>query len=305
MAILTPLQHGSYAYPSTAAAADVFFPVSLHRHNNVSRSSLRYCQISDHQTHPLSPLLPRSRTAGTDQSLLNVSESCSKEELWAAATLRVRTFYEFKEQTFGIEGHKKYLAELEYEALKERVAGKRMGFRKVSCINATLPISLVSSISHDLCTSCKVSSPHCHHLHHIMILICTFIHFSHNEEDRVVVGTLDLNQCVSLPHEIVGMKPKTIGADFARAYLSNVCVANEFQRNGFGYELIAKAKNVAEAWGISDLYVHVAVDNEAAKKLYMKSGFTLESDEPAWQARFLDRPRRLLLWTGLPITFEL
>lgn len=57
--------------------------------------------------------------------------------------------------------------------------------------------------------------------------------------------------------------------------------------------------------GISDLYVHVAVNNEPAKNLYMKSGFTLESDEPAWQARFLDRPRRLLLWTGLPITYEL
>ena len=52
--------------------------------------------------------------------------------------------------------------------------------------------------------------------------------------------------------------------------------------------------------GISDLYVHVAVDNEPAKNLYLKSGFVYESDEPAWQARFLDRPRRILLWTGLP-----
>lgn len=48
------------------------------------------------------------------------------------------------------------------------------------------------------------------------------------------------------------------------------------------------------------MYVHVAVDNEAAKNLYMKSGFVYENDEPTWQARFLDRPRRLLLWTGLP-----
>lgn len=54
--------------------------------------------------------------------------------------------------------------------------------------------------------------------------------------------------------------------------------------------------------GITDLYVHVAVDNEPAKKLYMKSGFVYESDEPAWQARFLDRSRRLLLWMGLSIT---
>lgn len=52
--------------------------------------------------------------------------------------------------------------------------------------------------------------------------------------------------------------------------------------------------------GISDLYVHVAVDNEPAKNLYTKCGFIYESEEPAWQARFLDRPRRLLLWLGLP-----
>ena len=52
--------------------------------------------------------------------------------------------------------------------------------------------------------------------------------------------------------------------------------------------------------GISDLYVHVAVDNEAARNLYTKCGFVYESEEPAWQARFLDRPRRLLLWISIP-----
>lgn len=51
--------------------------------------------------------------------------------------------------------------------------------------------------------------------------------------------------------------------------------------------------------GINDLYVHVAVDNEAALKLYGKSGFVYENEEPAWQARFLGRPRRFLLWTDL------
>ncbi|KAK6156670.1 hypothetical protein DH2020_010918 [Rehmannia glutinosa] len=121
----------------------------------------------------------------------------------------------------------------------------------------------VLNVSDDLCAACK---------------------FSQNGEDRVVVGTLDLNQCISLPDEITGLKPKGIGADFARAYISNVCVAKELHRNGLGYELIAESKRVAEDWGISDLYVHVAVDNEAAKNLYIKSGFTLESDEPAWQA---------------------
>lgn len=52
--------------------------------------------------------------------------------------------------------------------------------------------------------------------------------------------------------------------------------------------------------GITDMYVHVTVVNEAAKRLYMKSGFEQESAEPAWQARYLNRPQRLLLWLALP-----
>ncbi|KAM7472856.1 hypothetical protein LguiA_011039 [Lonicera macranthoides] len=217
-----------------------------------------------------------------DKSVLNVTEAVSDAELWAASCLRVRSFYQFRDSV-GIEDHKKYLAEREFEALKERIAGKRVGFGRVSCLNATLPSSQISRFSDDLCTACK---------------------FSNNGEDRVVVGTLDLNQCMRLPDEITGMKPKGIGADFARAYLSNVCVAKELHRNGLAYTLVEKSKIVAKDWGISDLYVHVAIDNEPAKKLYMKNGFVYESDEPTWQARFLDRPRRLLLWIGLPHTYD-
>ncbi|XP_024458705.1 uncharacterized protein LOC7465991 isoform X4 [Populus trichocarpa] len=181
-----------------------------------------------------------------DKSSLTISETSSEDQLWAAACLRVRSFHEFKPSTFGIQDHKRYLAEREFEALKERIAGKRTGFNRVSCLNASLPLSqLLSLPDDDLCAQCK---------------------FSENGEDRVVVGTLDVNQSMSLPDEITGMKPE------------------------FG-ELFS---------GITDLYVHVAVNNEPAKQLYMKSGFVYENDEPAWQARFLDRPRRLLLWLGLP-----
>lgn len=37
--------------------------------------------------------------------------------------------------------------------------------------------------------------------------------------------------------------------DFARAYLSNVCVAKELHRNGVGYKLIEKSKEVGREWG--------------------------------------------------------
>ncbi|KAL3644172.1 GCN5-related N-acetyltransferase 7, chloroplastic [Castilleja foliolosa] len=198
---------------------------SFLRRRSFLRSPGPYCQQSNHHTTPQLEV-PR-RTSIIDRSLLRVAETCLEAELWAAACLRVRTFYDFNEQTFGIEDHKRYVAEREFEALKERVAGKRKGFRRVSCINATLPMSLLLNASDDLCSSCQ---------------------FSRSGEDRVVVGTLDLNQCISLPDEIIGMKPKRIGADFARAYISSVCVATELHRNGLGYELIAESKKVAEDW---------------------------------------------------------
>ncbi|KAF6156398.1 hypothetical protein GIB67_031519 [Kingdonia uniflora] len=209
---------------------------------------------------------------------LNLKEAVLEDELLAAARLRVRSFNKLDHSTYGIHDHIKYLAEREFEALKERVAGRRVGFRKVSCINASIPLSQISSGADELCSSCK---------------------FYENGEDRIVIGTLDLNQCLRLPDEITGKRPEGIGADLTRAYLSNVCVAKELLRNGVGYSLIARSKIVAQEWGITDLYVHVADDNDPAKELYLKSGFIYENDEPAWQARFLDRPRRILLWTEI------
>lgn len=210
-----------------------------------------------------------------------MKEYFTEEELLAAVRLRVRTFYEFNQSSYGIEDHKRYLTEREYEALKERVAGMRIGFKRVSCINATLPLSPVLVPADELRSACK---------------------FSDDGEERVVVGTLDLNQCLRLVDELSGKRPEAIGADLTRAYLSNVCVARELQRNGVGYALVAKSKEVAQEWGITDLYVHVAVDNEAAQKLYEKSGFVYESEEPSWRARFLGRPRRFLLWSDLTQT---
>ncbi|KAK9275284.1 hypothetical protein L1049_022546 [Liquidambar formosana] len=274
-------------FPSSIPTTHIFCPNFYDPKGTPSSlsASVRWSRRRRHQLRSITASQLCTHEALTiDRNALNVAENVSEAELWAAACLRVRSFYHFQPSSFGIEDHKRYLAEREFEALKERVAGKRVGFRRVSCINATLPLSQVSSFSDDLCTACK---------------------FSDNGEDRVVVGTLDLNQCLRLPDEITGMKPEGIGADFARAYLSNVCVAEELHRNGLGYALVAQSKVVAEEWGITDLYVHVAIDNEPAKNLYIKSGFIYENDEPAWQARFLDRPRRILLWTGLPHTYDL
>ncbi|KAI5414860.1 uncharacterized protein LOC127138503 isoform X2 [Lathyrus oleraceus] len=205
------------------------FP-SIHSSSSTfPNSALTFSNYNTRTPIQSSPSSTNICTQKIDTSLITIAESFYDDELWAASSLRVRSFNQFRPGTYGVQ-------------------------------------------------------------------------FSTYGEDRIVVGSLDLNQCLSLPDEIVGMKPEVSGADTTRAYLSNVCVARELHRNGLAYELLEKSKLVARNWGITDLYVHVADDNEPAKKLYMKSGFVYESDEPAWQARFLDRPRRLLLWMGLSIS---
>lgn len=145
-------------------------------------------------------------TQKIDTSLLTIAESFYEDELWAAASLRVRSFNNFPPDTFGLQvslpfftflnmkfqpsnfkraclncdkrasfirsdirlcilcfvfvkfcqDHARYLAEREFEALKERVSGKKTGFTRVSCINASIPLSHISALHDDLCSSCKV-----------------------------------------------------------------------------------------------------------------------------------------------------
>lgn len=79
------------------------------------------------------------------------------------------------------------MSELEFEALKNRIAGKHSGFKRVACVIATIPLSEALEFMDDLCSLCKAVI---------------------NGEERVVVGTLDLNQSNQLPDEIGGTRPK-------------------------------------------------------------------------------------------------
>ncbi|RWW89398.1 hypothetical protein BHE74_00001649 [Ensete ventricosum] len=90
-----------------------------------------------------------------ERRFLSVGEAMSDDELWAAIRLRVRTFYNFNE-SYGIEDYKAYVAKREFEGLKDRISGKTIGFRKASCINATLPISAYGGSTDELCSICKV-----------------------------------------------------------------------------------------------------------------------------------------------------
>ncbi|KAG6509184.1 hypothetical protein ZIOFF_034575 [Zingiber officinale] len=116
----------------------------------------------------------------------------------------------------------------EFDGLRDHIAGRTPGYNAVACINGTLPVSTFSGYAEELCSLCK---------------------FLRNGEEHVVVGTLDVNWCLQLPDKLTGIKPKGIGVDLMRAYISNVCVAEEQQRNGLGYALISESKQVALSWG--------------------------------------------------------
>jgi ribosomal protein S18 acetylase RimI-like enzyme len=109
---------------------------------------------------------------------------------------------------------------------------------------------------------------------------------------ELALGSLDLNLGASLPcEELTGCE----GAASERAYLSNVCVAPGARRRGVARLLLEDAAALAAEQGVSMLYVHVAVDNDAAHALYSSSGFEQESEESADVGRRAGRPARRLL----------
>ncbi|GAQ82948.1 hypothetical protein KFL_001300110 [Klebsormidium nitens] len=123
---------------------------------------------------------------------------------------------------------------------------------------------------------------------------------SNREGNWWVVGTLDLNQGQKLPGEdLVGDFPLGPDAGERRAYLSNVCVENAVRRRGVARKLIEEAKILAKEWGIEELYVHVLAENTSARNLYLQMGFVYEKEETPQTARYLGRPKRLLLRSRL------
>eukprot|EP00250_Pteridium_aquilinum_P014032 c21734_g1_i1 orf=73-957(+) len=241
---------------------------------------------------PGEPVLKSSRMAAArevlcDEETLPVSvfQAYCDAHLQAACNLRVCTFNDFR-QTYRIEEHCRFLSAIELEALKEKVEGKRPGFGKVICVLATVPIR-DAYFEKDLLPICKITGQ-----------------TDGAVEDRLVVGSLDLNQTPKLPDEMSGSRPEGVEGQYRRGYLSNVCVAKAVRKNGVGTNLIKHARMLALSQGISDLYTHVAVENVSARRLYEKSGFVLEKEEKASEARLMGRPPRLLLWMDLSNSFK-
>ncbi|CAG7887900.1 unnamed protein product [Brassica rapa] len=155
-----------------------------------------------------------------DKSTIVISETASEDELWAEACLRVGTFNELNHSSYNIQvNHRRYLAEREFEALKDRVSGKREGFTRVSCVNATLPFSQLQPL------------PRIYALHVSSLM---------GYKTELWWGAL-------ISTNAVGFLMKSLEQNH-RAYLSNACVARELHCNGVGYILNEKSKGVAREW---------------------------------------------------------
>jgi ribosomal protein S18 acetylase RimI-like enzyme len=68
---------------------------------------------------------------------------------------------------------------------------------------------------------------------------------------------------------------------------------------GVARKLVTAAETIAKERGIAHMYVHVVVDNTAARALYSACGFDVEREESADAARKRQHGRRLLLGKSL------
>ncbi|GFH30240.1 N-acetyltransferase domain-containing protein [Haematococcus lacustris] len=98
-----------------------------------------------------------------------------------------------------------------------------------------------------------------------------------SDSQQVVLGCIDIR----LPRAATGVHPAGVPAeDHQGAYLLNVVVHMDWRGQGVGKALMRGAMERARShWQASDLYTHVAADNEVAWGLYRSCGFEEHSCE--------------------------
>lgn len=185
-----------------------------------------------------------------------VREAVLDEEYWAAAWLRAEIYSEGQPSCRYIDSYRKRFAEQEFTALKRRCFGKQGQCVKCICLMAVASEGLQNEVG---------------------------MLSQHTLRDRVV-GTLDISirqllRGEKFPKEVVTASLFTVMEPECRCgYIANVCVARSARRQGIASSLLEVAIKVAKSWKLKDLYVHVDINNGAARRLYMKTGFQVVED---------------------------
>ena len=264
--------------------------------------------------------------AAIDPSAVTVRVTTDKAELRGAAAARALAFYTYPSDRseFSIRSHRNMRIDAEWDAIADKINGKDVAFRdtRVACLVAALELERDGALPPGFAFDGKGLDP--------AALIPG--DEKNGVPPRLILGTLDVNQGSKLPaEELAGTFPgpedpvppgTDMGEDgkgtnagestlaeedsgslvegarpirYRRAYLSNVCVLASARRLGLGKKLIEASFELARAWGVEHMYVHVEAENVGAKRFYEAEGFVVESEETEAFALSLSRPRRFLL----------
>ena len=82
-------------------------------------------------------------------------------------------------------------------------------------------------------------------------------------------------------------------------YVSNLAVQPDYRRQGVAKRLLQVCEQIALDWGYADLYLHVLGNNESARNLYRRVGFTAKSTDFSVSAFLFRRPQQVLMHKSL------
>jgi len=205
----------------------------------------------------------------------------SDADIRGAACVRALCFYSYPKDRseFSIRAHRLTKIEAEFETISNKIAGKDVSYKNndVFCY-----VAVEERVEGD------------ERVPEDPAIVIPGV------KSAIVCGTLDLNVGVNLPaEELVGKFPTEGNARKKRCYMSNVCVLESRRNLGIAKQLIERAIEDAQKMNVEEIYVHVVSENVAAKRLYEKAGFVVESEESAKEALArMHEPRQILRYHG-------
>ena len=216
-----------------------------------------------------------------NNSTIVIKTTESDAEIRGASCVRALCFYSYPKDRseFSIRAHRLTKIDAEFETISNKIAGKDVSYKNndVFCY-----IAVEERLEQD---ERVPEDP--------AIVIP-------GEKSAIVCGTLDLNVGVNLPaEELVGKFPIDGNVRQKRCYMSNVCVLESHRNLGIAKQLLERAIEDAKKINVEEIYVHVVSTNIAAKRLYEKAGFVVESEESAKEALArMHEPRQILRYRG-------
>lgn len=212
---------------------------------------------------------------------IEIKKVDSDADIRGAACVRALCFYSYPKDRseFSIRAHRLTKIEAEFETISNKIAGKDVSYKNndVFCY-----VAVEERVEGD------------ERVPEDPAIVIPGV------KSAIVCGTLDLNVGVNLPaEELVGKFPTEGNARKKRCYMSNVCVLESRRNLGIAKQLIERAIEDAQKMNVEEIYVHVVSENVAAKRLYEKAGFVVESEESAKEALArMHEPRQILRYHG-------